>query len=169
MMRLLLDSLVRVLGRLPENRIAWSYTIRGSDGSPYLTRALLPRISRWRPVVHQIHREDEDPDPHNHPWDEAYFLIVTGGYTEERLVGLRRENGALVGGRVVTQAYRPGDVNHLRSGDFHRIAEYLPGTRTLGLLGRRVQEWGFLVDGRVVPWREYLQRKQYLRRGDGKS
>lgn len=141
-----LAALQAGLAELPRNDKAWTYTISG-DGTPYITRTLLPRVAGQRPMLHRIHRPDADPYLHNHPWATCRSLILSGGYREERLVD----------GGVVPFIYRPGDVNRLDAGDFHRISHAWPNTWTLLLVGERVQDWGFLVDGETIPWRTYLK------------
>jgi hypothetical protein len=147
----ILSALSRGLARVPQNRFAWTYTIRGFDGSDYLTRTLLPRIGDRRVMVHHIHRADTDRWLHNHPWREASFHIMCGGYVEERLVD----------GDIQSRAYTPGDTNHLDAGTFHRITSVLPNTWTVGLIGPRVQDWGFLVDDALVPWRDYFAQQNH--------
>lgn len=147
--RMLLAALSAALAEVPQNSHAWTYTIWGFDKSPYLTRTLLPRIGGRRLMLHRIHREDADHWMHNHPWSRASFLIVSGGYTEERLVD----------GEVVQFKLRPGDVNRLDASTFHRIVSIEPNTWTIGLIGEHVQDWGFLVEGTLVPWREYFARQ----------
>ena len=153
-----LAQLATSLAAVPQNSDAWTYTIHGFDGSPYLTRTLLPRIGEHRVMLHQIHRPDADRFLHNHPWATAQFLILAGGYVEHRLVG----------DEVVTRMLAPGDVNSLDADTFHRVDSVQPGTWTLGLIGERVQDWGFLVDGVVVPHAEYFASKGYADNG-GKS
>jgi hypothetical protein len=131
---------------MPQNKHAWTYTIFGFDGSPYLTRTLLPRVRGRRLMLHRIHRPDSDRWLHNHPWKTAAFLILGGGYTEERLVD----------GDVVKFVLKPGDVNRLDANTFHRITSIEPNTWTLGLIGERVQDWGFLVEGELILWRAYF-------------
>lgn len=146
---MLLAAFSAALGEVPQNSHAWTYTIWGLDKSPYITRTLLPRIRGRRLMLHRIWRADTDRWLHNHPWATAEFLIVSGGYTEERLVD----------GRVVTSVLKPGDVNRLDASTFHRITEIEPNTWTVGLIGERVQDWGFLVEGVLVPWREYFAQQ----------
>lgn len=141
------------LGELPRNDWAWFYAIRGEDGSPYLGRAILPRILGRRVLLHRIFRADADREPHNHPWRRATFLILRGGYVDERW-----EDG---GRRIVRRALRPGDVNQIDAADFHRVTDVLPGTWTIGLVGERCQAWGFLVEGEgVVPLEAFVARKR---------
>jgi hypothetical protein len=128
-----------------------SYTIQGFDGSPYITRTLLPRIGDQRVMLHHIHQPDTDRWLHNHPWQSATFRILSGGYVEERLVS----------GEIVTRAYRPGDVNSLTADTFHRIVSIEPDTWTIGVVGPRVQDWGFLVDGKIVLSADYFAQRQH--------
>lgn len=144
--RAALSALSAALAEVPQNGHAWTYTIQGFDGSPYITRTLLPRLAGSRVMLHRIHRPDADRWLHNHPWAAATFRILSGGYVEERLVN----------GEVVTNAYSAGDVNRLDASTFHRITSIEPNTWTVGLIGSRVQDWGFLVDDALVPWRDYF-------------
>lgn len=149
--RVALAAISAGLSELPKNDVAWTYTIWGFDQTPYVTRTLLPRWLGPRPLIHRIHRADADPHMHNHPWRTAKFLIVTGGYVEERLT----PNG--VRERILT----PGDVNHLDAETYHRVTHVQPNTWTIGLVGDRVQGWGFLVDGRHVAMEEYFKMKNH--------
>ena len=151
LIRVALAAFQAALAEVPQNSHAWTYTIRGFDNSEYLTRTLLPRIAGHRVVLHRIHRPDADRHLHNHPWRTARFLIVSGGYVEERLVD----------GRIERRILQPGDVNHLADDTFHRVDTVWPNTFTVGLLGDRVQDWGFLVDGALVPHAAYFASKNY--------
>ena len=43
---------------------------------------------------------------------------------------------------------------------FHRIAIVTgAGAWSLFIMGRRVNDWGFLVDGHKVPWQQYLAER----------
>ena len=83
--RMGMAALQSALGELPRNDRAWSYVI-GTGGVPYITRTLLPRVAGRRPMLHRIHRPDADAHLHNHPWRTCRSFILSGGYTEERLV-----------------------------------------------------------------------------------
>jgi hypothetical protein len=51
----------------------------------------------------------------------------------------------------------PGDTARLMFGEYHRIAQISDGgVWTLFITGRNRGTWGFMVDGKKVPWREYL-------------
>ncbi len=153
-------ALSAALAEVSKNDLAWTYTICGFDGSPYITRTMLPRAFGYRPLVHKIWRADEDSHMHNHPWMTARFMIVSGGYVEERMVD----------GRVRERRLRVGDVNALDAGTFHRVAHVEPNTWTVGIVGERVQDWGFMVDGEVVPWQHYFARRDHVQdAGSGAS
>jgi hypothetical protein len=154
-----LAAISKSLAEVPQNGSAWTYTIKGFDGSPYITRTLLPRIAGHRVMLHHIHRADSDRWLHNHPWREAAFRVVGGGYTEERLVD----------GQIVTTTLRAGDVNRLTHDTFHRVIAIEPNTWTVGVIGDRMQDWGFLVGDRVVPHAEYFASKGYVQPGGGAS
>lgn len=148
----MLSVAARTLSGLPSNDLLWSYPILGRDGSPYLTRVVGPRVHGRRLIAHQIWRPDADRDPHRHPWRRAVFRVVSGGYTEERLVD----------GRLVTRVLSVGDVNVLDADDYHRIVSVSPNTCTVGLVGERCQEWGFWVAGEgFVPKDVYFARTGY--------
>lgn len=121
----------------------WLFNPYGKDASGNQT----PADYWWLPSVrvHHIVRPDDDEHEHNHPWT-ARSVILRGGYVEER-----REEYA--GGRLrcrgFTQPITP-DV-------CHRITSVsMGGAYTLFLTWGESQGWGFKVDGRIVPWREYL-------------
>jgi hypothetical protein len=160
---MLLAAAQAALAELPQNSHAWTYTIRGFDNSEYLTRTLLPRVAGHRVVLHRIYRPDADRHLHNHPWRTARFLIVSGGYVEERLVGSTQD------GRIERRILGPGEVNELDAGTFHRIDTVWPNTWTFGLLGDRVQDWGFLVGGELKPHAAYFASKNYRATAPGLS
>ena len=105
------------------------------------------RLHRWLPVsirVHHIVRPDEDRHLHDHPWN-ARTIILKGSYREQR------EDGRSYHRHV-------GDTAKLRFGEYHRIdhVRRYDGAWTLFITYRYGGTWGFLVDGKKVPWREYL-------------
>jgi hypothetical protein len=142
-----LSVVARTLSGLPRNDFLWAYTI--GRGSPYMTRVLTPRVFGRRRVLHRLYRPDAERHPHNHPWCWARFRVRSGGYTEERTT---RD------GVVTCRRLEVGDVNDLTSDVFHRLVEVDPDTWTSGVLGEPYQDWGFLVDGQVVPSWAYLGR-----------
>ena len=54
----------------------------------------------------------------------------------------------------------PGDTYRSPARRFHRIAIVTgAGAWSLFIMGRRVNDWGFLVDGHKVPWQQYLAER----------
>lgn len=97
--------------------------------------------------VHHILREDLDRVPHDHPW-QARTIILRGWYRELRLMPNGSEQEFL---------RQPGDTAPLEFGEFHRIIEVSPGgVWTLFVTWKYQGTWGFLVDGKKVPYKTYL-------------
>lgn len=125
-------------------------------------RDLLPSIR-----VHHILRADDDSHLHDHPWD-ARTIILRGWYTEERplraldthdmmfnIVNIENYPGER-SPRAATDSME-GDTRAVRFNEFHRISEVSPGgVYTLWFTWRYQGTWGFWVDGKKVPYREYL-------------
>lgn len=112
------------------------FTARSGSGTRY----------PWCPIsirVHHILRPDSDRALHDHPWNFR-TIILRGEYAEDR------GNGNL-------HLRCAGDTSALRFGEYHRIAAVTDGgVWTLFITGRYRGTWGFLVNGRKVPHREYL-------------
>lgn len=134
--------------------------IKGPDGSVYMGRWWLfnpypggsdGRMRRWGDWVpsvrlHHIRRADSDRHLHDHPWN-ARTIVLRGWYHEE-----------LVGGAQRTRA--AGDTGRLLFGQFHRIDKVSEcGVWTMFITWRYRGTWGFDVDGRKIPWREYLGKQ----------
>jgi hypothetical protein len=105
---------------------------------------LLPSIR-----LHEIMLPDDDPHLHDHPWN-ARTIILRGWYDEVRLED----------GQLVKHVRTAGTTARLNFGEFHRIAKKGSGPIiTLFITGKYRGTWGFLVDGKKVPWREYLAQR----------
>ena len=108
-------------------------------------------MSWWRKRLHSIRvhhilRADTDRYMHDHPWD-ARTIILRGAYMESYLHR----------GETLMACRFPGDTRAIRFGEYHRIDRVLDGgVYTLFFTWKYVGTWGFLVDGKKVPWREYL-------------
>lgn len=98
--------------------------------------------------LHRWLRSDAE-DPHDHPWWNE-TTVLSGRLVEElfcpariRLMkGMRRE-------------LTPGMSAMRAAEEIHRVVEVEPGTITLFVTGRKAREWGFWLEGRFIPWREY--------------
>lgn len=160
----------RVTAWLIQRATHTPYThITGADGSLYMQRFWLfnpygkddhgdvtPARWRWLPSIrlHRIMRPDADRHLHSHPWD-ARTIILRGSYEE-----VRAADGPLPLGAVGTVHWRhQGTTATLKPTDFHRITYVHPpllGCWTMFITWRKVASWYFLVDGKEVPWRDYL-------------
>lgn len=102
----------------------------------------------WLPSirVHHILRADTARHLHDHPWN-ARTIILKGWYVERRLM----PNGAIV------EAKRSaGDTARVLYGQYHSIDKVSDGgVFTLFFTWKYCGPWGFLVDGKKVPWKEY--------------
>lgn len=167
-------------GYAGEDDTRWAYTIYGEDGTPYLTRVLLTRVAPLNVLkkltgigvyLHHFHRPDGDQAFHDHPWRAGASLILNGAYVEERVEqiveiacdGTNGADGSCFGApvcssirEVLTNTKLVRFWNYLTGDDFHAVRSLRGDVWTLFLTRGRFQDWGFLVDGVKVPWREYL-------------
>lgn len=125
-------------------------TIRHRDGRPYLTRYYLaggpvtpdpfdefgsPRAGvRWPRInhglyLHHFHSSDIRR-LHNHPWDHAESLMLSGGYVEHRPDAVR--------------TVLPGDRTTLGRDTYHRVELIGSDAWTLFAVGKFVGKWGYL-------------------------
>lgn len=145
------DALIRYAKKTPYMHLPSdsdpSYMERYWVFNPYDRVTNKPRfgwIFPWSIRVHHIKREDSDRHLHTHPWN-ARTIILKGWYIETR----------------DTSPYpiwrQPGDTATLGTHDLHKITEVSEGgVFTLFISGPWMQVWGFLVDGKIVPWKTYL-------------
>ena len=104
------------------------------DGVDYLSRYYLLGKNRslCNIFLHHFHASDQDMSPegvsllHNHPWGRSFGLILTKGYTEERL----NEDGSITVKRV-----KPGHINLISDKDFHRVVLHKGDMWTLFFTG----------------------------------
>lgn len=115
--------------------------IRGNHGEPYLERYHLMRLPGGGGLyLHRFLASDPDRGLHDHPWDRAFGMVLSGGYREQRFA---RDGD---GERVVERLLRPGAVNRIRGEDFHRIV--LPAEREAWTVfghSRKYKDWGFVT------------------------
>jgi hypothetical protein len=117
----------------------------GSEGSGNSEPVQFP----WLPFsirLHRICRPDADRHLHDHP--APFRSFVLRGWYEHEVDGM---------GDIEVNA---GDTYVMRKGLYHRIFAVPPqGVWTLVIFGKRDTTWGFLVNGRKVPYTEYLATK----------
>lgn len=126
-----------------------------------------PSRYKWLPSVrvHRILRPDLDRHLHDHPWN-ARTIILRGWYSEERLTRACTTRELLQD--CFAQAYRDGEelsvldrtagyTGRLNFLEWHRISRApSEGVWTLFFTWKKRGTWGFLVDGKKVPHKEYL-------------
>ncbi len=112
---------------------------RGNRGEPYLERFSVrakpdgDQRYPWGVYLHHF-LVDDDYELHNHPF-QAASLILTGGYTETRIVD----------GKYIWRELRPGMINRLGPDTMHRVDLLDPkrGAWTLFFYWGRTPSWGF--------------------------
>lgn len=103
------------------------------------------RQFKWCPFsirVHHILRADNAEHQHDHPWDARTF-ILKGGYIEKR----GDEEFCRFSGDTATVLFN----------EYHHISHVTPnGAFTLFITWKYRGVWGFKVDGKKVPWKQYV-------------
>jgi hypothetical protein len=122
----------------------------------------------WTPLfalyIHHIAKSDEDKHPHSHPFG-FYSVILKGGYSEE----LTSKVGFIEGMALAffhdfrsykteSGVYKPFSFLSRNCYVFHKITILKP-TWTFVIAGRRVHDWGYLVNNEVVPHGQYRKNK----------
>ena len=130
---------------------SWAHVI-GSP-TPYMTRmrsapVKLPLIGNLQVRLHHFHRPDVGPHLHNHPFRWAISIVLSGSYRETRF---------RVGSAPVDRNVR--HFNVLTDRDYHMIQQLHGDVWTLFVVGPRVQQWGFLVNGRHVDSHDHLRAR----------
>lgn len=128
------------------------FTIPCLDGTDYLVRLRMVQTPWCGVYLHDIHKDDGDRSPHNHPW--SFLSIVLRGRYTERVYSNPLDNP----GHYVEKTHRSCSVHRMGRVAAHRITYATPGLKTLILVGRRRASWGFFVDGRYVDWSDYERR-----------
>lgn len=133
---------------------------RGADGEA--TPARWPWLPSIR--VHHIQRPDGERHLHDHPWN-ARTVVLDGWYAEEMpWASLSDKEAMRADGVAITNTTRAifyrkaGYTGRIRFGHYHRICAIAEGGAwTLFFTWGKQGAWGFNVNGRKVPWREYLK------------
>lgn len=124
----------------------------------------------WLPSVrlHHIRVPDADRHLHDHPWN-ARTIVLAGWYNEERPFRALTHREALSpdgvrqtpDGTLALFHRKPSYTGRLLYAQYHRIAQVAEGgVFTLFITWRKRGEWGFAVDGKKVPWQQYVAVRQ---------
>lgn len=120
---------------------------------------VMPARCSWLPSVrvHHILRADDDDHMHDHPWN-ARTIVLQGWYAEQRPDAERLSLWPLhkPDWRKAFNRNR-GYTGRVLFGQYHRISAVPPeGVYTLWFTWRYQGTWGFLVNGKKVPYKTYL-------------
>lgn len=133
----------------------------------------LPARWRWLPSVrvHHICLPDADRHLHDHPWN-ARTIVLRGWYDEEFYQShmndqaVRERFAQRTGGHALSMVLQSrirstGYTGRLLYGQYHRIAAISDGgVWTLFFTWKLRGDWGFDVNGKKVPWRQYLSQQE---------
>lgn len=147
-----------ILNSIRNKLVRKIYGDHNGQWTRYLTRLLLTPETRWGHLrLHVFHRGDADPDLNDHPNDFWTFPLTS--YVEE----VRASSGQMDGGskrRQTVQAwrwhYRPAEYAHRVVSRDGTVAENLRKIVTLVWWKPKRRAWGFWVEDRWIPWREYV-------------
>jgi hypothetical protein len=126
----------------------------------YLYRFHLWRSHHGDRYLHCIARDDDDPDPHDHPWDFT-TTVLAAGYLDQQW-----DFDEKLGGRwfLLYQNVRRWTTVKRRASHIHRVilrkdskGRPIPAWTYVktGPYGQH-RDWNFVTQNRKVPWREYL-------------
>jgi hypothetical protein len=124
-------------------------TIPCFDGTDYLVRLRIVQTPWFGIYLHDIHKDDGDRAPHNHPW--SFLSIVLRGHYTERVYPAPLEQPD----RYVPQTHSARSMHRMGRTAAHRIVDASPGLKTLIVTGPRQASWGFFVDGELIDWSDY--------------
>ncbi len=114
--------------------------INGPDQQPYLERYHLFRLPfGYQVYLHRFVASDPGRGLHNHPWQRAMSLVLSGHYEETRMTNAKHEN------ILIKRQLGAGSFNWIKGNIFHRIN--LPAGSecwTLFLHSPSAKSWGFL-------------------------
>jgi hypothetical protein len=114
--------------------------INGPDQNPYLERYHLLRLPfGYRVYLHRFVASDPGRGLHNHPWNHAMSLVLSGQYEEIRMTDARQQNN------LIKRKISAGACNWIDGQIFHRInLSENDECWTLFIHSRSAQSWGFL-------------------------
>ncbi|MHB8407858.1 MAG: hypothetical protein ACYDHY_07045 [Acidiferrobacterales bacterium] len=131
----------------------------------YLRRWFISQGPKGSVYLHRILRSDDDPDPHDHPWDFKTF-IIKGGYDDVQYTFAEKVVHELEGTTTIHPARRFYlGKERVRPGQFlFRPAEHCHQVKlrndkpawTLVFLGLKRRDWCFVTAAGPVLWKQYL-------------
>jgi hypothetical protein len=141
-----------MVARLVQVRDNWfrrqEYRVDG-EARPRLLKWTLLTTRYFSIFFHKYYGPDWTRDPHNHPTD---FLSIglMGSYVET----VYDASGAALYNRT----WRAPWVRTFPRTHIHRTSSVGPrGAYTICIVNRWNQDWGFVIDGKLTPWRDYIR------------
>lgn len=110
----------------------------------------------WLPSIriHHILRADLARHPHDHPWN-ARTIILKNSYTESRYIVWPGEPKMMFN----RHERKRGDTATINFGEYHEISRVDDGgVWTMFITFKFKGMWGFWVDGKKMPWKEYEEK-----------
>ena len=140
----------KVQGKRSPRWAVWArMTIPCKDGTDYLVRLRVVQTPWFGLYLHDIHEDDGDRAPHNHPFAFISF-VARGSYVERVYLNpLSRPDD------FVERRHRRFSFHRMGSSSAHRIVQAAPGLKTLIFVGPRRATWGFFERGEFIDWADY--------------
>lgn len=180
------DKPSSLLERLLMAVVPYVDIVKTVDGEKvvYLRRFKLWRSKSGNIYLHHIFRSDDDPDPHDHPWDFT-SLILSKGYRDEQWLFVPmvqsepgKAKGPIVDSypnpvditvkgqrfKIDDEICRPPNVVQRNAEHIHRVILDRGPAWTLVFTGPIRRSWGFIRATQWSFWREYLN--VWGKRGD---
>lgn len=132
--------------------------IKSKDGELHFTRYAIIETKWFAVYIHRIYLADEDKHLHNHPWAWTWAKVLKGFYTEEQVKTITFKDGSLYAYTEPELCGRSDALSpsKMTPGIYHKIKEILRGpVVSLFVTGRRLDGWGYLVEGKHVGFKEY--------------
>ena len=137
----------------------WRVWVIHVDTKPYLERYKFANEWKWferlrqkyeiKYYLHHFVSEDSEEWLHDHPWEWAICIVLSGGYVEERLTAFCPWYG------LVTEERNVNWFNRLTKSTVHKVLKVKPNTWTLIITGPDVKvegkpkSWGFVEDTQI--------------------
>ncbi len=156
----MIEKLTLKLIRWCEKRNRIIYVTGKSDPTDvYFIRYFVVQSKYFNIFIHRFLRSDRD-DPHNHPWDFLTF-VVKGGYREHRYLSI--EDG--LHSWIITRTVSFNRLVFRTATDIHRVElteelkmkDQALAPITICITGPERQEWGFVKQLTLIPWKRYLE------------
>jgi hypothetical protein len=112
------------------------------EDKPYMERYFIGQWLGLTIYLHRFVRDDHERNLHNHPWNHAISLVLTGRYNEHHAPHAQWVTHDTVVAVEHTRSVRW--FNHITHSTLHRIAKVKPETWTLFIHTDWKHHWGFL-------------------------